>query len=67
MGVLKLDGSGLPEVRLIYMYAKLRALSAFPNIRRIDGVFLIPLAFSCTEIISALPKGVAIYCFDLNY
>jgi hypothetical protein len=27
MGVLKLDGSGLPEVRLIYMYAKLRAPS----------------------------------------
>jgi len=27
MGVLKLDGSGLPEVRLIYIYAKLRAPS----------------------------------------
>jgi hypothetical protein len=27
MGVLKLDGSGLPEVRLIYMYAKLKAPS----------------------------------------
>jgi hypothetical protein len=27
MGVLKLDGSGLPEVRLIYMYVKLRAPS----------------------------------------
>jgi hypothetical protein len=27
MGVLKLDGSGLPEVRLIYMYTKLRAPS----------------------------------------
>jgi hypothetical protein len=27
VGVLKLDGSGLPEVRLIYTYGKLRAPS----------------------------------------
>jgi len=27
IGVFKLDWSGLPEVRLIYMYAKLRAPS----------------------------------------